>query len=187
MLTLVTGGCRSGKSAWAQRMAEARPGPRVYIATGTATDDEMRARVERHRAARAARGWHTVEETVAIADALRAAADCPVVLVDCLTLWVSNLMHAGPRTALSEDDMVAHGRGLVDAARAHGGTVVVVTNEVGDGIVPANALARRYRDLAGRCNQTVAAGADAVVLMTCGIPLYIKGEPPADGRAAEDR
>ena len=177
-IVFVIGGCRSGKSRYAQARAEALPQSRVYIATCPATDDEMRARVARHQADRAAAQWQTVEEHLDPAAAIR-ALDGATVLLDCLTVWVSNLMYAREQenVAFDEDHMAAAAADLVAAARAHDGTVLVVTNEVGLGIVPDNAVARRYRDLAGRCNQTVAAAADEAVLLVSGLPVTLK--PPS--------
>jgi len=179
-VVLVTGGARSGKSAWAQRRVLAAGGTPHYLATCRAEDDEMRARIARHRADRAGRGWRTVEEPLAVPDALRAAPPGPL-CCDCLTLWLSNLMHAAHRTGEDFDEDVAARRGaeLVGAARARAGLVVLVGNEVGDGIVPADALARRFRDCAGRLNAAVAAAADELVLMVCGVPLQVKGAAAA--------
>lgn len=193
-LVLVTGGSRSGKSALAQRLGEAIDGPRTFIATCPLGDDEeLAARVRRHQQDRAAAGWSTIEEPVTLAAALRRAGG-DVRLVDCLTLWVSNLMWQAAQSApgqsaasdddpgpLSEDDVAGAARELVDAARQLDGTTVLVTNEVGLGVVPTSAVARRYRDLVGRCNQTIAAAADVVLLTVCGLPLVLKG---ADHRVA---
>jgi adenosylcobinamide kinase/adenosylcobinamide-phosphate guanylyltransferase len=175
---LVTGGCRSGKSRYAQGLAEGMPGRRLYVATCPVVDDEMRERVRKHREARAAAHWDTLEAPVDLARALDQAAGYSVVLVDCLTLWVNNLMYESSQAGkeATEEQVVRACEEVLSACRRHGGAIVFVTNEVGMGIVPENALARRYRDLAGRCNQAVAAGADTVTLVTCGIPLTLKGE-----------
>jgi len=174
---LVTGGCRSGKSEYARRLAEEIPGRRLFVATGTAVDEEMRDRIRRHREARRPGEWDAVEEPLALAGALDAAGPCGVVLVDCLTLWVNNLLHEAERcgSGLTEERMAGESRELLTASRRRPGTVIFVANEVGMGIVPDNALARRYRDLAGRCNAVIAAGADAVALVVCGIPMFLKG------------
>jgi adenosylcobinamide kinase/adenosylcobinamide-phosphate guanylyltransferase len=177
-ITLVTGGCRSGKSAYAQQLAESLPGGRAYVATCPVTDDEMARRIDKHRQARSERQWETIEQPVDLESALGAAAGRDVVLVDCLTLWVNNLMYQAEQAGrqIDEEQVAARCGKVLGACRKRGGCVIFVTNEVGMGIVPDNALARRYRDLVGRCNQTIAAGADAVVLVSCGIPLFLKGE-----------
>ena len=176
-VVLVTGGCRSGKSDYARRLAEGLPGRRVFLATATAVDEEMRQRIRNHRAAREPAGWETVEEPLALAGALDAAGPCEVVLVDCLTLWINNLLHEAGRagSGLTEERIAGESLELLVACRRRPGTVIFVANEVGMGIVPDNAAARRYRDLAGRCNRIVAAGADTVALVVCGIPMFLKG------------
>jgi adenosylcobinamide kinase/adenosylcobinamide-phosphate guanylyltransferase len=176
-IILVTGGCRSGKSRYAQALAEGLPGRRVCVATCPVLDDEMRERIRRHRQARAAAQWDTLEAPVDLAQALDRAAAYDVVLVDCLTLWVNNLMYEASERGqvVTEDEMARRCDEVLAAGRRHPGSTVFVTNEVGMGIVPENGLARRYRDLVGRCNQAIAAGADTVTLVTCGIPLTLKG------------
>jgi len=178
LIHLVTGGSRSGKSEHARRLAEGFPGSRTFIATCPVVDEGMKRRVERHRRERAGAGWATVEEEVDVARALREAAGAGVILVDCLTLWVNNLMEAAEKAgkAFGEDEMSARANELVAACRAAPAAVILVTNEVGMGIVPDNALARRYRDLVGRCNQVVAAGGDRVTLVVSGVPLVIRKE-----------
>ena len=169
-VTLVLGGARSGKSALAERLTrQAGPSP-VYLATAEAWDDEMRARIAQHRETRAGQGWHTIEAPLALARTLAAAPPGAPVLVDCLTLWLTNLM-------LGEHDIEPHVRDLI-AALDRPGDTVLVANELGLGIVPENALARRFRDAAGRLNQQVAARADHVVLVAAGLPLVLKGAPP---------
>ncbi|NPU85151.1 MAG: bifunctional adenosylcobinamide kinase/adenosylcobinamide-phosphate guanylyltransferase [Syntrophaceae bacterium] len=193
-IVLVTGGSRSGKSRYAQELAESIAGKRTFVATCPVVDEEMAERIRRHQRARGT-GWITLEEAVDLPGALRRAAGSGVVLVDCLTLWVNNLLYeetlrsdraegtaavnapAGPAgsSGLSEDEMEARCREVLRACADLPGTVIFVTNEVGMGIVPDNALSRRFRDLAGRCNQVVARGADRVVLMVSGIAAMIKG------------
>ncbi len=176
-LTLVLGGARSGKSAYAESLVTeslvpeslvtGAPGDPVYIATGEAGDAEMAARIERHKARRGAR-WRTVEEPLDLAGALgREAVAGGVVLVDCLTLWLANVMAAG------RDAQVEESR-LVGALAEVAAPVVLVANEVGLGIVPDNALAREFRDSAGRLNQAVAGVADRVVFVAAGLPLTLK-------------
>jgi adenosylcobinamide kinase/adenosylcobinamide-phosphate guanylyltransferase len=164
---LVLGGARSGKSRFAQSRAEALTGGLVYLATAQAFDEEMRERIALHRADRGPR-WSTVEAPLELAETITACSTPEtVVLVDCLTLWASNLI-------LAERDMAAATEGLVRAVSAARGPVIMVANEVGLGIVPDNALARRFRDLAGRINQEMAAAADEVVVMFAGLPLVLK-------------
>ena len=173
---LVTGGSRSGKSSWAQKTAEAISARRVFIATCPIIDDEMRERIRKHREARDERNWHTIEEPLDIAGAIDSSHKFPVVLVDCLTLWINNLMYRAKMETMTitETDVAAECRIVIEAAMRHPGSVLFVTNEVGMGIIPENALARLYRDLAGRCNQVIAEACDRVVLMVSGFPLEIK-------------
>jgi adenosyl cobinamide kinase/adenosyl cobinamide phosphate guanylyltransferase len=161
----VLGGARSGKSRYAESLITRLPPPWVYVATAHAFDDEMRARILEHRAGRTA-GWRTVEVPLALAAALREAGDAPV-LVDCLTLWLTNLMLGGADLAAAE--------AALDASLGRAAPTVLVSNEVGLGIVPDNPLARRFRDQAGRLHQRLAARADRVVLMVAGLPLFVKG------------
>jgi adenosylcobinamide kinase / adenosylcobinamide-phosphate guanylyltransferase len=163
-LTLVLGGARSGKSAYAEGLVMARPGPWLYLATAEIWDDEMAARIALHRARRPA-GWITRDVPLALPEAV-AEAEGPV-LVDCLTLWLTNVI-------LAEADVAEAAARLADACAAAPGPVVLVSNEVGLGIVPDNALARRFRDEAGRLHQRLAALADRVVLTVAGLPLTVK-------------
>jgi adenosyl cobinamide kinase/adenosyl cobinamide phosphate guanylyltransferase len=164
-VTLILGGARSGKSRHGESLIAALPPPWVYIATAEAWDDEMKARIATHRARRDAR-WQTVEAPLTLPQALRAAGDRPV-LVDCLTLWLTNLMlgeHArGPAT----DDLLA-------ALAARGAPTALVANEVGLGIVPEHRLGRDFRDEAGLLHQRIAARADQVLLMVAGLPMVVK-------------
>ncbi|WP_288432874.1 bifunctional adenosylcobinamide kinase/adenosylcobinamide-phosphate guanylyltransferase [uncultured Deinococcus sp.] len=171
MIVYVSGGARSGKSRFAEAYA-ARPGDDVtYLATAQAFDDEMRERIARHRGDRPA-AWHTAEEPLDVAQAARNIRT-PTLLLDCLSLWVSNLLLAGE----SEDRMLAATDDLLAALRERGGLSVLVSNEVGLGIVPDNALARTYRDALGRVNQRVAAASDEAYLLVSGLPLQLKGQP----------
>lgn len=165
-LTLVLGGARSGKSRLAEGLVTAGPAPWLYLATAEARDDEMRARIADHRARRGA-GWETAEVPVALADALAAAPAGRPVLVDCLTLWTSNLLLAGR-------DLDAESGRLAAVLARPRGPWVVVANEVGLGIVPDNALARRFRDAAGLLNQRVAAVAGRVLLTVAGLSIEVK-------------
>ncbi|MDO7836677.1 bifunctional adenosylcobinamide kinase/adenosylcobinamide-phosphate guanylyltransferase [Sphingobium sp. HBC34] len=167
---LVLGGARSGKSRYAQAQAEDFVGDLVYVATGQAWDDEMTERIAAHRADRGPR-WRTVEEPLDLA-AIIAAHSRPetLLLIDCLTLWASNLLLAGR-------DMDVERATLTHAIAGAPGPVILVANEVGLGIVPDNALARRFRDAAGRINQAVAATATQVVFVAAGLPLVLKGDP----------
>jgi adenosylcobinamide kinase/adenosylcobinamide-phosphate guanylyltransferase len=166
-LTLVLGGARSGKSAFAQARAEATRGACVYLATARAGDAEMAARIAAHRRQRGPR-WRTVEEPLALAAALRREAGADrIVLVDCLTLWLSNLLAAGADMAVERD-------GLVAACGELPGPVILVSNEVGQGIVPDNALARRFIDEAGWLHQQLARVAGEVFFLTAGLPQRLK-------------
>ena len=169
-LTLVLGAARSGKTAWAQSQGEERAGsgrPLTMIATAQAFDDEMADRIARHRLDRDAR-WRTVEAPLDLVAALSALTSDDIVVVDCLTLWLSNQMAA-------EADIEAACAALTTAARACPADLILVSNEVGQGIVPDNALARRFRDDAGRLHQQLARVADEAVLVVAGLPLWLKG------------
>ncbi len=174
--TLVTGGSRSGKSAFAQKLAEDIDAPRLFLATCPRLDPEMDERIRRHCREREGHGWQTMEEPLRIIERLEQMPAGSTVLIDCLTLWVSNLMHEAEQAggAVSEEQIASLAAQLGAAARRHQGRVLAVTNEVGLGIVPDNAAARRFRDLAGRCNQATAALADEVYLVCSGIPLRLK-------------
>jgi adenosylcobinamide kinase/adenosylcobinamide-phosphate guanylyltransferase len=168
-VVLVLGGARSGKSAHAESLITAAPAPWVYVATASGVDAEMQARIDEHRARRGP-GWETLEAPLDVAGALGGVAPSTPVLVDCMTLWLANLMHERRDIGVSTNDLLA-------ALDARGGLTVLVSNEVGQGIVPDNALARRFRDEQGRLNQTLAARADRVTLVVAGLPLALKSEP----------
>lgn len=164
---LVLGGARSGKSRYAQARAESLTGDLVYVATAQALDDEMEDRIARHRADRGPR-WSTLDVPLDLPAAIDAeAAPGRVLLVDCLTLWTSNLL-------FDDRDLDAETAALAAAVAAANGPVILVANEVGLGIVPDNALARRFRDAAGRLNQAIAAMADEVQFVAAGLPLRLK-------------
>ena len=166
----VTGGARSGKSDFAMRLAEEASRDRVYVATARALDPEMEDRVRRHREARGD-GWRTVEEPLDIVGAVSVAGGGAVV-VDCLTLWLTNmLMEDGDGF---EDVAASKAAELAASIKRIPGTTVVVSNEVGLGIVPSDALTRKFRDAAGRVNRVVAEAADEVFIVVSGIPLKIK-------------
>ena len=174
-VTLVLGGARSGKSTHAEKLVTGTlyggtPRPAVYVATAEAGDVEMATRIMAHRARRGG-AWTTVEEPLKLAEAVEAAASSgQPILVDCLTLWLSNLMHAGADLDEASDDLV---RALDDCPVP----VVMVSNEVGLGIVPETPLGRAFRDAQGRLNMRVAARADRVILMAAGLPLTMKDRP----------
>jgi len=172
---LVIGGARSGKSAYAQALAEAAAPERLYLATAEASDDEMAERVARHRNARGA-GWVTREEPLDLVAALIAEARPErIVVVDCLTLWLSNLMSSS-RDAEAEAGRLAAAVGRLE------GPAILVSNEVGLGLVPETRLGRDFRDAQGRLNAEVARAADAVVFLAAGLPTLIKPAPTFDLR-----
>lgn len=164
-LTLVLGGARSGKSRFAEGLARQHGGPRTYIATAEAFDDEMRQRIAKHREQRAGDGWVTIEATLDPASVLPRDG---LVLLDCVTVWLGNLMHHGR-------DLRAEVAKLCAALEACPAEVILVSNEVGLSIVPENAMARRFRDEQGLANQALAAIADNVYFIAAGLPLKLKG------------
>ncbi|MEW5913704.1 MAG: bifunctional adenosylcobinamide kinase/adenosylcobinamide-phosphate guanylyltransferase [Thermodesulfobacteriota bacterium] len=172
---LVLGGAKSGKSAYAQALAQAWGGRLVYVATGQAHDQEMAQRIASHQARRGP-AWQTLEEPLALEQALQ-GADGPdtVLLVDCLTLWLSNLMLAA---GLGDAALQGRFAALCDLLPSLKARTILVANEVGLGIVPENALARRFRDQAGSLNQQLAGACNRVVLITAGLPLALKGPLP---------
>jgi adenosylcobinamide kinase/adenosylcobinamide-phosphate guanylyltransferase len=176
MIHLVTGGARAGKSRWALAQAEATPAAAIaFVATAQPLDAEMEDRILRHRAERSPR-WITVEEPLAL-DTLLPALPQGAIVVDCLTLWVCNLLFAdhGTADAAEVDARVEARVDALAAALAHVRVPTwLVTNEVGLGIVPGDPLSRRYRDLLGRCNQRVAAAADHVTFVVSGLPMHLK-------------
>ena len=164
----VTGGARSGKSQFALTEASKSAGKRAYVATAQDGDEEMRRRIEHHQRQRG-QEWTTHEEPLEIVPLIeRIREDCSVILVDCLTLWLSNLMQSGM-------DVKAETEHLVSALNGQHPPIYIVSNEVGMGIVPGDTLTRRFRDLAGFLNQEIAAAADEVYMTVAGIPIKIKG------------
>jgi adenosylcobinamide kinase/adenosylcobinamide-phosphate guanylyltransferase len=169
-VVLVLGGVRSGKSRYAQDFA-ARGKRVAFLATAEACDEEMRQRIARHRAERPA-NWTTVEVPVTLEDAFaRCNGNFDTILIDCLTVWTANLME---HEAQDYERVLAHADRLAQLLRRASGSVVLVSNEVGSGIVPDNEMGRNYRDLLGGINQRIAAAADEVILLVAGCPLVIK-------------
>ena len=172
-IILVTGGARSGKSVFAENCTADFAGRRAYIATAPVVDEEMKRRVKAHQERRAGNGWTNIEEEYDLTAALEHARNKEAVLIDCLSVWINNLMFRD--RAFSEEDMARETKRLTAALKAFPGVAVLVIDEVGQGIVPANELARRFRDCSGRCGQMIAAAADEVWYCVCGIPVKIKG------------
>lgn len=167
-LTLLIGGARSGKSALAVDLGLAWSGPVTFVATAEALDDDMAQRIERHRAERP--GWDTVEEALALDATLAATPGDHLVIVDCLTLWVSNLLLAD----VDEAAIVEHARAASATAASRTSPTIAITNEVGLGIVPANELARRYQDALGRVNQCWATAAARSLLLVAGRAVELR-------------
>lgn len=165
-LTLVLGGAASGKSSYAEGLLTAAALPRVYVATAQAFDAEMTRKIARHRDMRGA-GWTTIEEPFDVVRVLDGFGPDAAVLIDCATLWLTNIV-------LAERDLTLETAGLLNALARCKAPVVIVSNEVGQGIVPDNALSRRFRNAQGRLNQDIAAQADRVVAVMAGLPLVLK-------------
>ena len=199
MMTLIIGGARSGKSDLAQRLAVASGRDVLFVATMQPDDDELRARVDAHRAARPA-PWRTIEAPCALTDALtRSARSSDYIIIDCITLWVTNLLlHslgddiddiAPHRASAALDDAASATARLAAWCVAFPGEIAIVTNEVGTGVVPAYPLGRIFRDALGATNATLAASADRVLSMTAGlvVDLTALGARPAASYAEDDR
>lgn len=165
-MTLVLGGARSGKSRFAEGLARGFDGPRTYVATAEPFDEEMRQRIAKHREQRAGDGWVTVEAPLDPASVIRRVHG--LVLLDCVTVWLGNLMH-------HERDISAAVGDLAGALGETAARIILVSNEVGLSIVPENAMARRFRDEQGFANQRLAAAADEVYFIAAGLPLKLKG------------
>ena len=176
-LVLLIGGARSGKSTLAVRAADAHDGPVTFIATAEPRDDEMTARIAQHREMRPSH-WDTVEEPIDLAAAIEAAQVDTCLIVDCLTLWVANLLERGA----DRDEVIARAAEASKAAAGRGAPVLVVTNEVGSGIVPMHPETRAYRDLMGSVNSTFAGDAERVLLVVAGraLPLSTVEEVSRD-------
>jgi adenosylcobinamide kinase/adenosylcobinamide-phosphate guanylyltransferase len=169
-IVLVLGGARSGKSAFAERVVIESGLEPVYLATAQAGDGEMAERIALHRARRGT-GWRTIEEPQGLEETLgEEAGKGRAILVDCLTLWLSNILH-------TRADVEARTKSLCERVLSLPGLLVFVSNEVGLGLVPETELGRRFRDAQGRLNQAVAAVSDRVIFMAAGLPLYLKGSP----------
>ena len=169
---LVTGGCRSGKSRYALNYADEHFSKKLYLATSEILDEEMAVRVEHHKKARGPE-WETCEEPIEVVERIgQYGGKVEVILLDCLTLWLSNLLIKW------DDDLkvMEEVKLLTGAVKESRTSLILVTNEVGMGIVPADPLARRFRDLAGMANQRIAGIADQVVFMVSGIPIFVKGK-----------
>ncbi len=174
-IIFITGGAGSGKSAFAEQLATGFSAPWGYLATARPLDSEMEERVKRHRKRRG-ESWRTIEEPLLL-EQVMAGHDgaCGVILMDCVTLWVTNLLfHYGEEAAETEERILNDCRSLAARLRLMATPVILVSNEVGLGIVPENRLARHFRDIAGRVNQTLAAAADEAWLVVSGIPLRLK-------------
>ena len=170
-IIFITGGCRSGKSYYALDYADRHFSKKIYLATGEALDEEMAQRIERHKKLRGPE-WRTIEEPIEIVDQIRLHGHgVEVILLDCLTLWLSNLL-------MKQDDdsrIIRETERLIETMKRSQTSFLVVSNEVGMGIVPADPLSRRFRDLSGRTNQKMAEAAQTAILMVSGIPVFLKG------------
>ncbi|PIE15444.1 MAG: bifunctional adenosylcobinamide kinase/adenosylcobinamide-phosphate guanylyltransferase [Rhodobacterales bacterium] len=169
-LTLVIGGAASGKSVFAEGLVQQSGLNKIYLATAQAHDGEMAAKIARHQQQRGT-GWHTIEAPLDLTAPLNSTSAADMVLLDCATLWLTNHL-------LAESDLPAAQQALLDALQNCAGAVVVVSNDVGAGIVPQNALSRRFRQAQGELNQALAARADLVVHVIAGLPMLLKGDLP---------
>ncbi|MFC7678397.1 bifunctional adenosylcobinamide kinase/adenosylcobinamide-phosphate guanylyltransferase [Paenibacillus sp. GCM10028914] len=186
MITLVTGGARSGKSSFAERLCMSKSPEAVYVATAQAFDDEMKERIALHKLSREQAGyeWRNVEEPFQLAkllndwrdNSLRNEECAPTVLVDCLTLWLSNVLLSWEGKQDAQAKVKSEIARLVDQAEQYPGQLILVTNEVGSGIVPEYPLGRLYRDLAGYMNQALSRSSHEVFLVTAGIPIELKSK-----------
>ena len=165
----VLGGARSGKSAYALELASSCLTDKLFIATAEALDDEMRVRIEKHKAGRGI-GWTTVEEPTEIIEVIAKNKEAKLLLIDCITLWISNLMERN----LTDAEILKEVSWLVAAIKEVKGTVIIVSNELGHSLVSDNPLGRRFVDLAGSVNQLIAAGMDEVYFLTAGLPTRLK-------------
>lgn len=177
-LTYISGGCRSGKSNYAQKLAESLPGKRAYVATCPLIDQEMEQRIAHHQQQRTNQEWKTIEAPLDLIAAVEEACHFDVLLVDCLTLWINNLFYDAEQKGeiLTEQVISDQCTELVNICRKTNQTIIFVTNELGMGLVPMDSVSRHYRDCLGRCNQTIANLADKAIFMVSGIPLILKQE-----------
>jgi adenosylcobinamide kinase/adenosylcobinamide-phosphate guanylyltransferase len=172
-VTFVFGGARSGKSRFSQKLGESFPGKKLFIATAQPLDDEMRKRIEGHRASRGKK-WETVEEPLEISKAIREGGnEYGLILIDCLTIWISNLLEGLDG---DEEKILEEVRKLEEAIKESDVRFIIVSNEVGMGIVPDNKMARQFRELLGMVNQRMAELSDRVILMASGVPMVLKGQ-----------
>ena len=171
----ISGGCRSGKSSFSEELALSFPGPHIYVATSPRIDGDMEARINRHQADREGKGWKTIEEELSLASVIRENPKSTI-LVDCLTLWINNLMWQAKqeKSEISEDEMIHKAEALIEACQSIEGRVIFVSNETGLGIMPINRQARIFADLSGRCNQIIAKVASRAVFMVSGLPMELK-------------
>ncbi|MCP4161914.1 MAG: bifunctional adenosylcobinamide kinase/adenosylcobinamide-phosphate guanylyltransferase [Deltaproteobacteria bacterium] len=169
--TLVLGGCKSGKSSYAQAAAEKRGQRRLYVATGQPTDDEMKKKIVKHQEERGF-GWETSEVEIGLSDVIKKEyKDLDIILVDCITAWVTNLLMAEK----TFDEILEKTDEFTEVVKNSKIPVIMVSNEVGYGIVPVNSLARKFRDIAGLVNQKIAESSENVILTVAGIPTTLKG------------
>ena len=174
----ISGGCRSGKSSFSEDLALSFPGPHTYLATSPRIDKDMDKRIERHQNDRQGKGWKTIEEEIDLVGRILENSGATI-LVDCLTLWINNLMWGAEQEGreISEDAMIEKAEDLVLACRQIEGRVIFVSNETGLGIMPINRQARIFADLSGRCNQIIAKAAKRAVFMVSGLPMELKALP----------
>lgn len=171
-MTFIFGGARSGKSRVSQRLGESVPGERLFIATAQPLDDEMERRIESHKASRG-ENWKTIEEAIGISEVIfQNRQNYDLILIDCLTIWISNLVE---RFGGDEEKILEEVRRFEEAVEGSGVRFIIVSNEVGMGIVPENKAARQFRELLGIVNQRMAELSDRVILMLSGVPLVLKG------------
>jgi len=176
-ITFVLGGARSGKTSFAQTLAESLKGPKIYLATCLAFDDELKKRVIKHQNERDSDLWETIEEPMDFSPYLKNCEKQAIILLDCLTLWINNLLYECPN--ISEEDIAEKIKRTFSSLKNFN-HLIVVSNEVGLGLVPIEKDARKYRDILGKANQVLAQISKRVIFISCGLPLYLKGSPLGD-------